>query len=68
MMTSTPRGSKEPCLFGSIKEHILTCIYTLCADNLSLDIVTHVNDIKSSFCQIKLHPDIIRAFSYIISD
>jgi hypothetical protein len=68
MMTSTPFGSKEPCLFGSTKEEILTRIYTLCADNPSLDIITHANDVKSAFRQIKLHPDIMGAFSYIIAD
>jgi hypothetical protein len=33
-----------------------------------LDIITHANDVKSAFRQIKLHPDIIGAFSYIIAD
>jgi hypothetical protein len=30
--------------------------------------VTHANDVKSAVRQIKLHPDIIGAFSYIIAD
>ena len=63
MMTSTPPSTKESCLFGSIKEAFLTRIYTLRADNPFLDIVTHANDVKSAFRQLKLHPDIMGAFS-----
>jgi len=33
-----------------------------------MDIVLHANDVKSCFKQIKLHPDIIPAFSIIIAD
>jgi hypothetical protein len=68
MMMSTPSGSEEPCLFGTMKEEILTRIYTLRADSLKTDIVSHANDVKSAFRQVKLHPDIIGAFSYIIAD
>jgi hypothetical protein len=68
MMTSTPLGSEEPCLFGSTKDEILTRIYSLRADSPTLDIVSHANDVKSAFRQIKLHPDILGAFSYIIAD
>jgi hypothetical protein len=68
MMTSTPLGSEEPCLFGSVKEAILSRIYTLRAHTPGADIITHTNDVKSAFRQIKLHPDIIGTFSYIIAD
>ncbi|KAL3779516.1 hypothetical protein HJC23_011152 [Cyclotella cryptica] len=68
MMTSTPLGSEEPCLFGTTKDEILTRIYTLRADSPNLDIISHANDVKSAFRQIKLHPDILGAFSYIIAD
>jgi hypothetical protein len=33
-----------------------------------LDIITHTNDIKSAFWQIKLHSDIMGEFSYIIAE
>jgi hypothetical protein len=33
-----------------------------------LDIITHANDVKLSFKQIKLHPDIIGVFAYIIAN
>ena len=68
MMMSTPSGLEEPCLFGSIKEDILTWIYTLCADSPTVNIVLHANDVRSTFRQIKLHPDIMGASSYIIAD
>jgi hypothetical protein len=68
MMTSTQQGSEEPCLFGSIKEEVLSRIYSLRAENPTTDIVTHANDIDLVFRQIKLHPDIMGAFSYIIVD
>ncbi len=68
MMTSTRQGSEEPCLFGSVKEEVLARIYSLRAENPTADVVTHANDVKSAFRQIKLHPDIMGAFSYIISD
>jgi len=68
MMTSTRYGSEEPCLFGSVKEAVLSRIYSLQADNPTGDIVTHANDVKSAFRQIKLHPNIMGAFSYIIAD
>ena len=68
MMTSTPSGSEEPCLFGTVKTEILTRIYTLRVDSLTTDIISHVNDVKSAFRQVKLHPDVMGAFSYIIAD
>jgi hypothetical protein len=60
-MTSNPFGSKEPGLFGS-------SIYILCVDSLSLDVITHANDGKLAFRQIKLHPNIMGVFSCIIAD
>ena len=68
MMTSTPFGSEEPCFFGSVKENVRTCIYTFQADSPTMDIVIHANDAKLAFCQIKIHPDILGAFSYSIAD
>ena len=34
----------------------------------AVDIILHSNDIKSAFRQIKLHPDVMGVFSYIIAD
>ena len=43
-------------------------IYGLRITYPSIDIVLYANDVKSFFKQMKLHPDIIPAFSIIISD
>jgi len=68
-MTSTPHGSKEQCLFGDSMDRVLSRIYLLrCHYGPSVDIVIHANDVKSTFRQVKLHPDIMGAFSYLISD
>jgi hypothetical protein len=64
-----PHQSEEPCNFGNVMTRVLSRIYSLhCHYGPSKDIVIHANDVKSAFQQIKLHPDIMGAFSYIISD
>jgi hypothetical protein len=68
-MTSMPFLSKIPCEFSTVMAHILHHIYSLCCHyGVTIDIVIHANDIKSAFHQVKLHPDIIGAFPYIIAD
>jgi hypothetical protein len=68
-MTSTPLGSEIPCEFGTVMARVLHRIYSLrCHYGTKVDIVIHANDVKSAFRQVKLHPDIIGAFSYIIAD
>jgi hypothetical protein len=68
-INSTPQGSEEPCRFGNATDHVLSGIYSLsCHYRQTVDIVIHANDVNSAFCQIKLHPNIIGAFSYIIAD
>ncbi len=66
-MTSTHYGSELHCKFGTIRADILICAYNLCISYPNDDIVIHANDIKSCFCQIKHHPDIVRIFLYILS-
>lgn len=68
MMTSTPFGSEDDCLFGTVRQKLFTRIYNLRISFPDDDIVLHANDVKSCFRQIKLHPDIMGAFSYIIAD
>ena len=68
-MTSTPLGSEEQCLFGDVMSRVLHRIYALrCHYGTSHNILVHANDVKSAFRQLKLHPDIMGAFSYIIAD
>lgn len=68
MMTSTPAGSEEDCLFGSVREEILHRLYNCRISFPNTDLIIHANDVKSAFRQIKLHPDIMGAFSFIIAD
>ena len=68
MMTSTKLGTEDDCLFGNVRERIYTRIYNLRVTYPLEDIVIHANDVKSCFRQLKLHPDIMGAFSYIIAD
>jgi hypothetical protein len=68
-MTSTPFGSETPCEFGTVMARVLHRVYSLrCHYGTAVDIIIHANDVKSAFRQVKLHPDIIGAFSYIIAD
>ena len=66
-MTSTPHGFKLHWNFGSIWEDNIICEYNLCMSYQHADIVIHANDIKSCFCQIRHHPDIVRAFLYALT-
>jgi hypothetical protein len=68
MMTSTPFGTEEDCRFGNVPQQIFTRIYNLRISFPEQYIIVHANDVKSCFRQIKLHPDIMAAFSYIIAD
>ena len=66
-MTSTPFGSELPCEFGTVKEDILVRAYNLRISYPDDDIVIHANDVKSCSRQIKHHPDVVGAFSYVLS-
>ena len=67
-MTSTPHGSELKCEFGSVREDILVRAYNLRISYPDDDIVVHANDVKSCFRQVKHHPDVAGAFSYILAD
>jgi hypothetical protein len=67
-MTLTPHGSELKCEFGSVREAILVHAYNLRLSYPGNDIVVHANDVKSCFRQIKHHPDVAGAFSYILAD
>ena len=66
-MTSTPKGTELHCEFGSVREDILVRAYNLRISYPNDDIVIHANDVKSCFRQIKHHPDVVGAFSYVLS-
>jgi hypothetical protein len=67
-MTSTPCGSELQCKFGTVREEILIRAYNLQISYPNDDIIVHANDVKSCFHQIKQHPDVAGAFSYIFAD
>ena len=55
-------------LYGDTFIQLLERIYDLRITYPLLDMVLHANDVKSCFKQLKLHPDIMPAFSIIIAD
>ena len=65
-MTSTPFGSELDCRYGDVLSRIYSRIWNLRISYPDDDIVFHCNDVKSCFRQIKHHPDIIGAFSFIV--
>jgi hypothetical protein len=67
-MTSTRRGVELDCKYGDVLERLLVRIWNLRISYPELDIVLHANDVKSCFRQMKHHPDVMGAFSYLIAD
>ena len=67
MMTSTSKGTEMDCLYGDTLLTLLERIYDLRITYPTKDIALHVNDAKSCFKQMKLHPDIMPAFSVIVA-
>ena len=68
MMTSTSQGTEMACLYGNTFVSLLEQVWNLCITYPTLDIITHANDVKSCFKQMKLHPDIMPAFLIIVAD
>ncbi len=66
-MTSTPHGLELSCNLGRVCEDVLIIAYNLRISYPNDDIIIHANDEKSCFCQIKHHPDVVGAFSYVLS-
>ena len=68
MLTSTRFGTEMKCLYGDTLTQLLEQIYDIWITYPDKNIVRHANEVKSCFKQMKLHPDIIPAFSIIIAD
>ena len=66
MMTTTKNGTELACLFGDVKTKILVRAWNLRISFPDKDIVIHANDVKSCFRQLKHHPNVMGAFSFII--
>ncbi len=67
-MTSTHLGVERECDYGTVLTRLLVRIWNLRISYPGRDIVLHANDVKSCFRQMKHHPDVMGAFSYIIAD
>jgi hypothetical protein len=65
-MTSTQRGVELDCNYGQVLTRILERVWNLRISHPFRDIAIHANDVKSCFRQLKHHPDVMGAFSYII--
>jgi len=65
-MTSTPFGSELECRYGDVLPRLYKRIWNLRISYPNNDLVLHCNDVKSCFRQIKHHPDIVGAFSFIV--
>jgi hypothetical protein len=61
-------GSKLTGKFGKVHEDILIRAYNLRISYPDDNIVIHANDVKWCFSQIKNHPNVAGAFSYILVD
>lgn len=68
MMTSTPLGVELDCEYGAVFKRLCTRIWNLRISYPDSDIILHANDVKSCFRQLKHHPDVMGAFSYIVGD
>jgi len=68
MMTSTSSGTELDCQYGDVALRLYERVWDLRITYPKKDIVTHANDVKSCFKQMKLHPDIMPAFSIMVAD
>ena len=68
MMTSTAEGTELECQFGRSFHDLLQRCWNLRISYPDQDIILHSNDVKSCFRQLKHHPDVMGAFSYILGE
>jgi len=67
-MTSTHKGTEMDCLYGDTMQTLLERIWDLRGTYPTRDIAIHANDVQSCFKQMKLHPDIMPAFSIMVAN
>ena len=68
MMTSTRHGVELSCDYGGVLMRILIRVWRLRTMYPLQDIILDANDVKSCFRQIKHHPEVMGAFSYVIAE
>ncbi len=66
LMTSTKQGTELDCTFGTVMTNFLIHIWHLRITFPEWDIAIHTNNVTSCFCQLKHHPDVMGAFSFVI--
>ncbi|KAL7524214.1 hypothetical protein ACHAWF_000865 [Thalassiosira exigua] len=66
-MTSNYKGVELDCEYGDVLVRVLIRIWRLRLTYPLLYIILHASDVKSCFRQMKHHPDVRGAFSFIIS-
>ncbi len=66
LMTSTKDGMELNCTFGTVMTDFLTHLWNLRITFPDCDITIHANKTKSCFRQLKHHPDVMGAFSFVI--
>ena len=67
-MTSTHLGTEMDCLYGDTMQTLLERIWDLRGTYPKQDIPIHTNDVQLCFKQMKLHPDIMPAFSIMVAN
>ena len=68
MMTENASQTELRCAFGLVKLRLYIRLYNLRITYPGLDLFLHANDVKSCFRQLKHHPDVMGAFSFIIAE
>ena len=68
MTTTTFEGTELSCDFGDVFLQLLVRIWQLRSTYPNKEVIIHANDVKSYFRQLKHHPDVMGACSYILGD
>ncbi len=66
LMTSTKDNTDLDCTFGMVMTDFLNHLWNLRITFPNHDIAIHGNDVKSCVRQLKHHPDVMGAFSFVI--
>ncbi len=67
-MMSTHLGTEMQCEYGDTFHASLECVHDLRITHPTKDIVTHANDVKSCFEQLKLQPNVMATLSIQVAD
>ncbi len=67
LMTSTNQGTELDCTFRTVMTDFPTHTWNLRNSFPKRDITIHANNVKLFFCQLKHHPDVMGAFSFVIN-